>query len=82
MKIKVKVAEKKRQKIEINTPFIRLDSALKLSAAVSTGGQAKFVIQEGLVKVNREVCLQRGRKLRNGDVFEFEKTEYEVLSCM
>lgn len=82
MKIKVKVAEKKRQKIEINTPFIRLDSALKLSAAVSTGGQAKFVIQEGLVKVNREVCLQRGKKLRNGDVFEFEKTEYEVLSCM
>jgi len=82
MKIKVKVAEKKRQKIEINTPFIRLDSALKLSAAVSTGGQAKFVIQEGLVKVNREVCLQRGRKLRNGDVFEFEKIEYEVLSCM
>ncbi len=82
MKIKVRVAEKKRQKIEINTPFIRLDSALKLSAAVSTGGQAKFVIQEGLVKVNREVCLQRGRKLRNGDVFEFEKNEYEVLSCM
>ena len=82
MKIKVKIAEKPRKLLQIQTPFIRLDSALKLSAAVSTGGQAKFVIQEGDVKVNREVCLQRGKKLRSGDVFEFEKIEYEVVSCM
>ncbi|MBQ5969381.1 MAG: RNA-binding S4 domain-containing protein [Clostridia bacterium] len=82
MRIKVKIAEKPRKKLEIQTPFIRLDSALKLSSAVSTGGQAKFVIQEGDVKVNREVCLQRGKKLRPGDVFEFEKIEYEVVSCM
>ena len=81
MRIKVKIAEKKKQTLQIQTPFIRLDSALKLSNAVSTGGQAKFVIQEGLVKVNHELCLQRGKKMRNGDTFEFEKTEYEVLSC-
>ena len=81
MRIKVKIAEKKRKTLEIQTPFIRLDSALKLSSAVSTGGQAKFVIQEGNVKVNREVCLQRGRKLRAGDIFEFEKIEYEVVAC-
>lgn len=81
MRIKVKIAPKERVPLPIQTPFIRLDSALKLSTAVSTGGQAKFVIQEGAVKVNRTVCLQRGKKLRSGDVFEFEKKEYEVVSC-
>ena len=81
-KITVKIAEKKRQLLEIQTPVIRLDAALKLSNAVSTGGQAKFVIQDGLVRVNGEVCMQRGKKLRDGDIFVFERTEYEVHQCM
>ncbi len=81
MKIKVKVAEQRRQRLEINTPLIRLDAALKLASAVSTGGQAKFVIQEGLVRVNGEVCTQRGKKLRDGDIFTFERSTYEVRQC-
>ena len=81
MKVKVKVAEKKRQILEIQTPVIRLDAALKLANAVSTGGQAKFVIQEGLVKVNGELCTQRGKKLREGDIFAFEHQLYEVQQC-
>lgn len=80
-KITVKVAEKKRQLLDIQTPVIRLDAALKLANAVSTGGQAKFVIQDGLVRVNGEVCTQRGKKLRNGDIFVFERIEYEVRQC-
>ena len=79
MKIKVKIAEKKKKQVLIKTEFIRLDAALKLSNAVSTGGQAKFVIQDSLVKVNGETCVQRGKKLREGDTFEFERTVYEVL---
>lgn len=79
MKIKVKIAEKKKKQVLIKTEFIRLDAALKLANAVSTGGQAKFVIQDSLVKVNGETCTQRGKKLREGDSFEFEKTVYEVL---
>ena len=66
---------------QIKTEYIRLDSALKLSSVVSTGGEAKFVIQDGLVKVNGIVCTQRGKKLRNGDFFEFEKQQYEVVTC-
>lgn len=81
MKVKVKVAEKNRQILEIQTPVIRLDAALKLANAVSTGGQAKFVIQEGLVKVNGELCTQRGKKLREGDIFAFEHQLYEVRQC-
>ena len=82
MNIHVKVVPKVRKQLQIKTDFIRLDSALKLSSVVSTGGEAKFVIQEGLVKVNGIVCLQRGKKLRNGDFFEFQKQQYEVVSCV
>ncbi len=81
MKIKVKIAEKQRRILFISTPVIRLDAALKLSNAVSTGGQAKFVIQDGLVRVNGEVCTQRGKKLRTGDIFLFEHVAYEVRQC-
>ena len=82
MKVHVKIASKTRKQLQIQTEFIRLDSALKLSSAVSTGGEAKFVIQDGLVRVNGIVCLQRGKKLRNGDFFEFQRQEYEVVSCV
>ncbi|MBQ6713943.1 MAG: RNA-binding S4 domain-containing protein [Clostridia bacterium] len=58
--------------ILIREDFIRLDSALKFASLVATGGHAKIVIQNGEVKVNGEVCTQRGKKLREGDNFNFE----------
>ena len=57
--------------IEITTEFIKLDALLKFAALVGTGGEAKFVIAEGLVKVNGETCTMRGKKLRAGDTVEF-----------
>lgn len=77
--VKVKVAEKKTVEVKITTENIRLDSALKLSNAVSTGGQAKWVIQDSLVKVNNEVCLSRGKKLVDGDTFEYERVIYKIV---
>ena len=79
MKITVKVAEKKRVPVQITTENIRLDSALKLSNAVSTGGQAKWIIQDELVKVNGEVCTSRGKKLFEGDSFEYERVIYDIV---
>ena len=79
MKITVKVAEKKRVSVQITTENIRLDSALKLSNAVSTGGQAKWIIQDELVKVNGEVCTSRGKKLFPGDNFEYERVIYDIV---
>lgn len=79
MKIKVSIAKKPEKKLLITTETIRLDAALKLSGAVMTGGQAKNVIQEGLVKVGGEVCCARGRKLAEGDFFEFERTIYHIV---
>lgn len=78
MKIKVKVAEKKQVTKKIDTDFIRLDSFLKMNDAVQTGGHAKIVIQEGEVRVNGEICTQRGKKLRSGDKAEFENIIYIV----
>ena len=52
---------------KIQTEFIRLDALLKLASVVETGGQAKWMIQDGKVLLNGEVCTQRGRKIRTGD---------------
>lgn len=58
--------------VSINTPFIKLEQAMKLAQLTDTGGFAKSLIQAGEVKVNGEVCTMRGKKLRNGDVFTVE----------
>ncbi len=64
--------------IKIKEDFIRLDSALKLSGLVGTGGQAKMLIQDCQVKVNGEICVMRGKKLRKGDIFEFDGEKVKV----
>jgi len=78
MKIKARVKQKPVVLKKINTPFIRLDSFLKLCDAVQTGGHAKLVIQNGEVRVNREICIQRGKKLHPGDEAEFKNIIYKV----
>lgn len=66
------------EKISISTDFIKLDALLKFAALVGTGGEAKYVIQEGLVKVNGEVCTMRGKKIFPGDKVSFEKFSIEI----
>lgn len=60
--------------INIKDNFIKLDSLLKYSGVASTGGHAKMLILDGLVLVNNEVCLQRGKKIKSGDKVKIEKT--------
>ena len=55
------------EEIPIHTEFIRLDAFLKFCNLTESGGLAKQLIQEGEVRVNGLVCLQRGKKLRPGD---------------
>lgn len=66
------------ESIKIKEEFIRLDSALKLAGLVETGGHAKIVIQNGEVLVNGEVCTMRGKKLRSGDVAEFNNVAFKI----
>lgn len=69
----------KREQVEINTPFIKLDSFLKLCGAAETGGHAKEIVQSGKVMLNGNICLERGKKLRSGDVAELDGNSYEVV---
>ena len=64
--------------INIETEFIKLDSFLKLAGACGTGGEAKMAIADGLVRVNGEPCLMRGKKLRAGDEVAFDGALYRV----
>ena len=66
------------KEIEIKEDFIKLDSALKFSGLVPTGGIAKMVNLDGLVSVNGEICLQRGKKLRKGDRVLYEGEGFEI----
>ena len=56
----------------ITTEFIKLQDLLKFANLVETGGMAKECVQYGEVKVNGEVCTMRGKKIRPGDVVEFD----------
>ncbi|MBR4575387.1 MAG: RNA-binding S4 domain-containing protein [Lachnospiraceae bacterium] len=64
--------------ISIKDDFIKLGQALKLSGAAGSGVDAKYVINEGLVKVNGKVCTERGKKLIKGDVIYFDDKEYII----
>ena len=66
------------EKIAIETEYIKLDSLLKFAALVGTGGEAKYVISEGMVKVNGEVCTMRGKKIYPGDKVDFDRFSLEV----
>ena len=78
MRINVRKIEKPVIEKEIDTDFIRLDSFLKMCDAVQTGGHAKIVIQGGEVRVNGEICEQRGKKLRTGDKVDYNRKIYIV----
>ncbi len=76
MKIKVKAAKRKNEDVFIQTEFIRLDAFLKFKGIAGTGGQAKEFVQNGIVKVNGEICTARGKKIRNGDTVSIFSTDY------
>lgn len=78
MKIKVTAAKRRSEDVIIKTDFIRLDSFLKFKGIAETGGQAKQFIQDGIVKVNDEVCTARGRKIRNNDKISVFSVDYHI----
>jgi ribosome-associated protein len=64
--------------IKLRDEYIKLGQALKAANLVESGVDAKFAVQDGLVKVNGQVELQRGKKLYDGDVVEFEGTAVKI----
>lgn len=78
MKIKVTAAKRRSEDVIIKTDFIRLDSFLKFKGIAETGGQAKQFIQDGIVKVNDEICTSRGKKIRNHDKISVFSVDYHI----
>ena len=60
------------EEVRIKDEFIKLGQALKLAGLVESGVDAKFAVQDGLVKVNGQTELQRGKKLVSGDKVEYD----------
>lgn len=56
------------EEIVIDSEYITLGQALKITNVISSGGMAKWYLQENNVYVNGEIDQRRGRKLYNGDV--------------
>lgn len=67
------------EKVSISTEYIKLDQFLKWSGACENGAIAKGFIIDGYIKVNGNIEIQRGKKLRNGDIVEFDDKKYEVV---
>lgn len=65
-------------KLRQQDEFIKLGQALKAAGYVESGVEAKEVIQDGLVTVNKEVDVRRGRKLYDGDVVVFNSMEIKI----
>ena len=64
--------------IKLREKYIKLGQALKAAGFVDSGVEAKIVIQDGLVNVNGAVEYQRGKKLVDGDVVEFEGNTIKI----
>ena len=65
-------------KIREDEEFIKLGQAMKKAGLVGSGVDAKIIIQDGNVKINGEVDTRRGKKLYDGDVFEYEGVTVKV----
>ncbi len=64
--------------IKLKDDYIKLGQALKAAGLVESGVDAKFAIQDGLVKVNGQIELQRGKKLHDGDMVEFKGSTIKI----
>lgn len=64
--------------IKLREDFIKLGQALKATNLVSSGADAKGAVLDGLVKVNGDVEYQRGKKLYDGDIVEFQGNSVQI----
>ena len=65
--------------VKLRDEYIKLGQALKAAGLVSSGLDAKTVIQNGMVKVNGEVETQRGKKLYDGDEVSYDGETIRII---
>jgi ribosome-associated protein len=66
------------ERIVIKTEYIKLDQFLKFTLIASSGGEAKMMIEDGLVFVNGKMVFERGRKLKKGDKIEVQDQQFVI----
>ena len=64
--------------VKISTEYIKLGQFLKFSGIIVNGGEAKELLENGLVLVNNKVEIARGKKLYPGDTVYFDGEEYKI----
>ena len=67
------------EQIKLRDEYIKLGQALKAVGMVDSGVDAKFLILNEKVKVNGAICTQRGKKLYDGDMVEFDKEIIKIV---
>ena len=65
--------------LKLRDEYIKLGQALKACGLAESGVDAKIAIQNGLVKVNGKVELQRGKKLVDGDLVDFQGEQIKIV---
>ncbi len=65
---------------KINSNFIKLYQLLKLSGIALSGSEAKHIILNRQVKLNKKICTLKGKKIFNGDIINYKDLSIEVLS--
>jgi len=65
--------------IKLREEYIKLGQALKAAGLVESGVEAKLEILDGNVKVNGNVEFQRGKKLFDGDIVEFNGSQIKII---
>jgi ribosome-associated protein len=73
-------ASEKMREVEIEEEPIELYKILKFENMVQSGGEAKFVIAEGLVRVNGEIETRKRKKIFSGDIVEFEEETIRIIT--
>ena len=63
----------------LTSDYIELIKLLKLLNLVESGAEAKIVVEEGLVKYNSEVEFRKRKKLRSGDIVEFQNNRIKII---
>ena len=67
-----------KEEFKLKGEYIKLGQLLKVMNYIDNGSDAKFIIQEGNVKVNGEVATERGKKIHPGDIVEYKGNSVHV----
>jgi ribosome-associated protein len=67
------------EQIKLREEFIKLGQALKAAGLVDSGVDAKIEILDGKVKVNGAVEIQRGKKLHDGDIVDYNGDQIQII---